>query len=122
MDPLEAAAIALPDVDVRVIARCTSTNELLLRERSDAAALLAADLQTAGRGRRGRRWHGAPGGITYSLRRRVRRSTRELAGLSLVAGVAVARALRALGVRGAALEWPNDLMVDGAKLGGILVE
>jgi BirA family biotin operon repressor/biotin-[acetyl-CoA-carboxylase] ligase len=121
MDKLDGAAIVLPGVEVRVVARCTSTNDLLLKE--NHTVLLAAEEQTAGRGRRGRRWHSAPGaGLTFSLGRRIRRPARELAALSLVAGVAAARALRALGVRQAALKWPNDLVVDGAKLGGILVE
>lgn len=121
MDKLDGAAIVLPGVEVRVVERCTSTNDLLLKE--SHTVLLAAEEQTAGRGRRGRRWHSAPGaGLTFSLGRRIRRPARELAALSLVAGVAAARALRALGVRRAALKWPNDLLVDGAKLGGILVE
>jgi BirA family biotin operon repressor/biotin-[acetyl-CoA-carboxylase] ligase len=85
--------------------------------------LLAAETQTAGRGRRGRRWQSDPaGGITFSLALRVARAPRELAALSLVAGVAAARTLRALGVAQAALKWPNDLEAGGAKLGGILVE
>lgn len=121
MDKLDGAAIVLPGVEVRVVERCTSTNDLLLKE--NHAVLLAAEEQTAGRGRRGRRWHSAPGaGLTFSLGRRIRRPARELAALSLVAGVAAASALRTLGVRQAALKWPNDLVVDGAKLGGILVE
>jgi BirA family transcriptional regulator, biotin operon repressor / biotin---[acetyl-CoA-carboxylase] ligase len=121
MDKLDGAAIVLPGVEVRVVERCTSTNDVLLRENN--TVLLAAEEQTAGRGRRGRRWHSAPGaGLTFSLGRRIRRRARELAALSLVAGVAAARSLRALGVRRAALKWPNDLVVDGAKLGGILVE
>src|SRR5918994_7602341 len=121
MDQLDGAAIVLPGVEVRIVERCTSTNDLLLKENN--TVLLAAEEQTAGRGRRGRRWHSAPGaGLTFSLGRRIRRPARELAALSLVAGVAAARALRALGVRPAALKWPNDLVVDGAKLGGILVE
>jgi BirA family biotin operon repressor/biotin-[acetyl-CoA-carboxylase] ligase len=123
MDRLDAAAIALPGVDVRVIARCGSTNQALLEDKAAGAVLLAAEEQTAGRGRRGRRWHSAPGaGLTFSLARTVKRPVRELAGLSLVAGVAAVRALRALGVKGAELKWPNDLVVGGAKLGGILVE
>ncbi len=123
MDRLDAAAIALPGVEVAVVERCSSTNDLLLRKNSEKPVLLAAEEQTAGRGRRGRRWHSAPGaGVTFSLGRRIRRPARELPALSLVAGVAVVRALRALGVRAAALKWPNDLVVDGAKLGGILVE
>jgi BirA family biotin operon repressor/biotin-[acetyl-CoA-carboxylase] ligase len=57
-----------------------------------------------------------------SLAWRTRRAVRELAGLSLAAGVAAARALRALGARDVALKWPNDLFAHGAKLGGVLVE
>jgi BirA family biotin operon repressor/biotin-[acetyl-CoA-carboxylase] ligase len=121
MDKLDAAAIALPGVEVRVLERCGSTNSLIL-EKIDHPVLLAAEEQTAGRGRRGRRWHSPRGaGITFSLAAPVRRPARELAALPLVAGVAVARALRALGVQ-AALKWPNDLVVGEAKLGGILVE
>ncbi len=109
MDRLDAAAIVLPGVEVRVVQQCASTNSALE--------------QTAGRGRRGRRWHSAPGrDITFSLARRIARPTRELAALSLVAGVATAKALRACGLSQAALVWPNDLVVGDAKLGGILVE
>jgi BirA family biotin operon repressor/biotin-[acetyl-CoA-carboxylase] ligase len=123
MDPLERAAIVLPGVDVRVVERCSSTNDVLLKTISEKPVLLAAEEQTAGRGRRGRRWHSAPGtGVTFSLGLRIRRPVRELAALSLVAGVAASRALRELGVRKASLKWPNDVVVDGAKLGGILVE
>ena len=123
MDRLNANAVGIPGVEVRVVQRCGSTNDLLLDDRARGPALLAAEEQTAGRGRRGRRWHSAPGtGLTFSLALQVRRPVRELAGLSLVAGVAVSKALRALGVARAALKWPNDLVVDGAKLGGILVE
>ena len=111
----------LPGIEVRMVERCGSTNELLLME-AKPDVLLAAQEQTAGRGRRGRRWYSAPGaGVTFSLSALIRRPARELAGLSLVTGVGAARALRTLGVP-AALKWPNDLVVDGAKLGGILVE
>jgi len=110
--------------ELRRVARCASTNSVLLGERSLARpVLLLADRQTAGRGRRGRRWHSAPGdGLTFSLAVALRRPLRELAALPLVAGVAVARALHSLGVSRAALKWPNDVVVDGAKLGGVLVE
>ena len=122
MDRLDAAAIVLPGVQVRVVERCTSTNDLLLEEIPQSPVLLAAEEQSAGRGRRGRRWHSARGAaITFSLGRRIERPVRELAALSLVAGVAAARALRALGAQ-VTLKWPNDLIAAGGKLGGILVE
>jgi BirA family biotin operon repressor/biotin-[acetyl-CoA-carboxylase] ligase len=121
VDRLDAKAIALPGVTARVLERCTSTNDVALS--AAPPVLVAAEEQTAGRGRRGRRWHSAPGtGVTFSLAKRIARPTRELAAVSLVAGVAVARALHALGARAARLKWPNDVVVDGAKLGGILVE
>jgi len=110
--------------ELRSVERCGSTNSVLLAEKRLARpVLLLAVEQTAGRGRRGRRWHSAPGaGLTFSLALALRRPLRELAALPLVAGVAVARALHSLGVARAALKWPNDIVVDGAKLGGILVE
>jgi BirA family transcriptional regulator, biotin operon repressor / biotin---[acetyl-CoA-carboxylase] ligase len=123
VDRLDAASIRAPGVEVRVVGRCGSTNEILLREPLRRPVLLAADLQTAGRGRRGRRWHSPAGcGALFSLGLALERPAHELGGLSIVAGVAAVRALRALGAAEAALKWPNDLLVRGAKLGGILVE
>jgi|SRR5437868_8055053 len=111
--------MALPGIEVRKLERCGSTNAVLLAE-GKPGVLLTADEQTAGRGRRGKRWYSAPGaGVTFSLSCRI---AKPVAGLSLGAGVGAARALRALGVSRVALKWPNDLVVDGAKLGGILVE
>lgn len=111
-------------LDVHVVDACASTNSKLLGEApSEQPRLLLAEEQTAGRGRHGRRWLcGVGAGLTLSLRDRVQRTPRELAGLSLAVGVAVARALRALGASEVALKWPNDLVVGSAKLGGILVE
>ncbi len=123
MDRLDAAAIRVPGADVRVAGRCASTNSTLLGGPLERPALLAADVQSAGRGRRGRRWHSPAGyGVLFSLGLPLARAPRELSGLSIVAGVAAVRALRALGAAEAALKWPNDLLLGGAKLGGILVE
>jgi len=109
---------------VRVVDACPSTNALLLAEPpGSGATLLAAELQTAGRGRRGRRWISPRGaGLTFSLRTVLACGPRQSAGLPLAAGVAIARALRALGAAEVALKWPNDLMARGAKLGGVLIE
>jgi len=132
-DPLDAQAIAhgLPgDVQVEVLQRCTATNALLLEASTHpgvSVQALFAEHQTAGRGRRGRRWHAAPGAaLTFSLRRRFSGPASRLHGLSLATGVAVARALRALGAHDLALKWPNDLLASsaagGGKLGGVLIE
>src|SRR5579871_2565838 len=123
MEKLAAAQIRVPGVQVRVLGSCASTNAALLAENISGPTLLACEDQTAGRGQRGRRWHSLAGrSITFSLARPVARPLRELAALSLVAGVAVVRALRVLGAAGVSLKWPNDLVLGEAKLGGILVE
>jgi len=123
LDALRAAA-GLEALALQAVARCASTNaELLARPPRARPFLLAAAEQTAGRGRRGRRWYAEPGAsIAFSLGCLLTRPLRELAPLTLVAGVATAEALRALGAEALRLKWPNDLVVHGAKLGGILVE
>lgn len=103
-----------------------STNtQLMLRAAQGAQSglALAAEAQTAGRGRRGRVWHSGIGStLTFSLLWRFAQGARELAGLSLAVGVALARVLRAAGARDAQLKWPNDVVLPGGKLAGILIE
>jgi BirA family biotin operon repressor/biotin-[acetyl-CoA-carboxylase] ligase len=123
MDRLSKSAIRVPGLEIRVTQRCTSTNAVLLQEGAGHPVLLAAEAQSAGRGRRGRKWRSAPGaGATFSIRRRMRCTPAALVGLPVAVGVAAARALRALGARGVSLKWPNDLMAQRRKLGGILIE
>ena len=104
----------------------TSTNTALL-ERAAAGApggtVLAAEWQSDGRGRLGRAWHAGVGeALTFSLLWRFTRGAGALAGLSLAVGVAIARAVSAAGVSGAALKWPNDVLWRNGKLAGILTE
>jgi BirA family biotin operon repressor/biotin-[acetyl-CoA-carboxylase] ligase len=88
-----------------------------------AGMCLAAEWQSAGRGRRGRAWISALGGsLTFSLLWRFERGAGHLGGLSLAAGVAVARALAGSGVTRAQVKWPNDVVADFRKLAGLLVE
>jgi BirA family biotin operon repressor/biotin-[acetyl-CoA-carboxylase] ligase len=105
---------------------CASTNTLLLaRARGGAPAghVIACELQSAGRGRRGNSWQSGLGGsLTFSLLWRFAQGAAGLSGLSLAAGVAVARALAAVSVADVQLKWPNDLLYAGRKLGGILIE
>lgn len=103
-----------------------STNTELMQRASrgdiDGIALLA-EAQTAGRGRRGRRWVSPFGrNIALSLGIRIRRPLAEIGAVSLAVGVAVARTLAAAGVRGVALKWPNDVLAGGRKLCGILID
>lgn len=96
-----------------------------LQRRPEAADLttVLAETQSAGRGRRGRVWLSPPGLNVYlSCLKRFDRGFSALAGLSLAVGVAVAEALADLGIDGAGLKWPNDVLAGGAKLAGVLVE
>jgi BirA family biotin operon repressor/biotin-[acetyl-CoA-carboxylase] ligase len=103
-----------------------STNTLLLERTNPpvgSGEALLAEYQTAGRGRRGRTWVAPPGGsICLSLSWMFREMPRDLGALGLVIGVCALRALRLLGAGQVGLKWPNDLLVDERKLGGILIE
>ncbi|RUL74519.1 biotin--[acetyl-CoA-carboxylase] ligase [Dyella choica] len=102
-----------------------STSSELLRRGGDAAdfSVVMAETQTAGRGRRGRSWLSPPGlNIYLSCLKRFEAGFAALSGLSLATGVIVLRALHALGMDGVLLKWPNDVLADGGKLAGILVE
>ncbi len=82
-----------------------------------------AEFQTAGRGRRGRRWLAPFGsGLCLSVNWSFRDAPAALGALSLAAGVAVLRALARQGVANAGLKWPNDIVHEGRKLGGILID
>ncbi len=103
-----------------------STNSVLLARQNPpfgACEVLLAEYQTAGRGRRGRAWVAPPGGsICLSLSWAFREVPPDLSALGLVIGVCALRALRDSGLEGARLKWPNDIVVEGKKLGGILIE
>jgi BirA family biotin operon repressor/biotin-[acetyl-CoA-carboxylase] ligase len=111
-------------LDLEIRERCGSSNSELLAAPSgpsDRLCALAVEHQTAGRGRRGRSWQSWPGGsLTFSLR--AESLPGPLSGLSLAAGVALGRALERHAQQPIQLKWPNDLWIDGRKLGGILVE
>ncbi len=119
----EAARTEVSSLDVAW--SIDSTNSTLLREQTPrhGAVVLLAERQIAGRGRRGRAWTSPLASNLYlSVARYFSGGLARLGGLSLVAGVAVAEALHALGYGDARLKWPNDVLVGARKLGGILIE
>ena len=123
---LDAERRSLTPVTIEVVDEIDSTSNELMRRvarRDVHGVALAAEWQTAGRGRRGRTWTAIVGGsLMFSLGWRFEQGAGFLAGLSLAVGVAVARALEAEGFTGIALKWPNDLIHRHLKLGGILIE
>ena len=112
----------------RHVAQCGSTNDLArewARDPDDPApsgALVTADFQTRGRGQRGRQWQAGWGqsalmSFVYTLP-----PTVEAGHLGLVVALAVADALASVADLDPRLKWPNDILLDGCKVGGVLVE
>lgn len=125
LDPLKIAEMA-PGWPVAVFDSIDSTNAEGLRaigQGRSAPFLVLAERQVSGRGRRGRKWVSPfADNLYYSLVLRIDGGMRQLEGLSLVVGLAVMHTLRKVGVAGAGLKWPNDVLVGNKKIAGILLE
>ena len=126
LELLELDQLAASPWPVAISHSLDSTNAEALRavDRGVTAPfVILAERQTAGRGRRGRKWVSPfAENIYYSLVLRMDGGMRQLEGLSLVVGLAVLSALRAVGVSDAGLKWPNDVLVSNKKIAGILLE
>ena len=132
-DRLDAELIAegvLPSLRPRlrrvtVLPETDSTNSELARlaPAEQHAHAILAERQTVGRGRRARKWHSPAGGNVYfSLGWQFRQSDLPLSTLPLVTAIAAANALKRAGLEKHGIKWPNDILVEGRKLCGILVE
>jgi BirA family transcriptional regulator, biotin operon repressor / biotin---[acetyl-CoA-carboxylase] ligase len=109
---------------IEVLRELDSTNRYLLQAAAggaDSGTVCLAEYQYGGRGRRGRNWASPYGGNIYlSLLWRFIDGTAQLGGLSLAVAVALMRLLEELGIEKAGIKWPNDILVEGRKLAGIL--
>jgi BirA family transcriptional regulator, biotin operon repressor / biotin---[acetyl-CoA-carboxylase] ligase len=109
-----------------VLPVATSTNDLGLaaaRSGAEHGTAFVAEEQTHGRGRQGHRWLSRPGeSLTFSLLLRMGMTPRRASGITLVAGLAVREAVAARVSQPVGVKWPNDVLCQQKKLGGILVE
>jgi BirA family biotin operon repressor/biotin-[acetyl-CoA-carboxylase] ligase len=124
MNGAAIAALSRSNVSVEVVEETGSTNADLLARAATLGGplLLVARNQTAGRGRAGRSWlSSSEGSLTFSLAWKFDGGLTRLSGLPLAVGVALAETLDGLGVQ-VGLKWPNDVLRDGDKLAGILIE
>ena len=127
--PAPAPNTAVPDTLGRPLIErdeVTSTNDLLKSMAADGApegTTVVARHQTRGRGQQGRRWHSPPElGLYLSVLLRPTWRADDSGPLALLAGLALATACDALGVKAVRLKWPNDVLAGGRKIGGVLVE
>jgi BirA family transcriptional regulator, biotin operon repressor / biotin---[acetyl-CoA-carboxylase] ligase len=115
-----------PRLTIEIIDTAASTNTLLMQRAAAGArsgTVLAVEWQHEGRGRMGRPWHAGLGrALTFSVLWRFEQGAGAIGGLSLAVGVALVRAIHALGATEVALKWPNDVLWRGRKLAGILIE
>ena len=111
---------------LEAFAELESTNTWLLQQESPPPGrfrAVIAEHQTAGRGRNEKIWHSTPSSsLCLSLAYTFAKAPRNLPSLTLATGVGIAAALLTLGAHGIALKWPNDLVANDGKLGGILTE
>ncbi|MFC7421626.1 biotin--[acetyl-CoA-carboxylase] ligase [Iodobacter arcticus] len=108
---------------LQLVDEIDSTNRSLRQECAVHGTVLAAEWQTAGKGRLGRQWIGSLGGsLLFSVVWRFSGGMTRLAGLSLALGIALTRALEKKGYQGTGLKWPNDVLCPKGKLAGILIE
>lgn len=120
-----ALGAAADSFQLQALDECDSTNTRLLQQAEAGAAsgtVLLAERQSAGRGRLQRVWISSPGhSLTFSLLRRFDPASSAPEALSLAVGLGLQRGLAVAGVT-AAVKWPNDILCQGRKLAGVLIE
>ncbi|MBN1538956.1 MAG: biotin--[acetyl-CoA-carboxylase] ligase [Candidatus Thermoplasmatota archaeon] len=122
---LRGAAVSIIGRDIEIIESVVSTNDIA-RQRAEKGCreglIVLARTQTGGRGRMGRRFHSPEGGLYMSLVLRPSLPPQEISLLPLLAGLAVSKSISATILLPTTLKWPNDVLLDGRKVSGILVE
>ena len=117
-------------INIKVFDVIDSTNNFLMQEAPNGyphASFVATNIQTSGKGRRGRQWQSSLGeNLTFSFLWRFTKGAAALSGLSLAVGVSLIRSLKKINLSKALLKWPNDILVihneEYKKLAGILIE
>lgn len=126
--PLDANTIrhhlSSPSIPIELFESLGSTNDYL-KESGNTPCVCLAEMQTAGRGRLERQWHSPFGKNIYlSMRFPLTKKAHELSGLSLIVGLAICEAIDAARPSSTPpqVKWPNDVLVDGKKIAGTLIE
>ncbi|MGA1866260.1 MAG: biotin--[acetyl-CoA-carboxylase] ligase [Thermoplasmatota archaeon] len=122
---LRGSAVSIIGRDIEIVDSAVSTNDIA-RQRAEKGCreglIVLARTQTSGKGRMGRRFHSPDGGLYMSLVLRPSLPPQEVSVLPLLAGLAVSKSISATVMLPTLLKWPNDVLLDGRKVSGILVE
>lgn len=132
-DPIDVAAIesgletkVMGCGAIRYLLRTDSTNDVARKLAEEGAAegtVVIAESQSKGRGRLGRTWHSPPGaGLYFSIVLRPPVDPSELPKITLLAGIAIAEAIEETSDLHPAIKWPNDVLLEGKKVAGVLAE
>ncbi len=115
-------ALKALDVNYKYFLATDSTNQKL-KENFKDKALVVAEYQTFGRGRRGRNWSSPMAtNLYFSYGWKTELPVQQMGGLSLIVGISIVEALERIGFKNLQLKWPNDVRVQQKKLAGVLVE
>ena len=116
-------ASRITELDIEGVIDSTNTKAMSKAIQGSSGYACTAEQQLAGKGRRGRQWSSPyAGSISLSIVWEFSGGVASLEGLSLAIGLAVSKALASVDVEGVKLKWPNDLLFDGKKLSGVLLE
>lgn len=116
---LEGPALPWKVINLGLIGSTQEKAREYLASGHGAGTVIVAAGQTDGRGRRGRSWYSPEGGLYMTV---LLRPVGEVGLVPLMGGVAVAQTIRTIANVDAALKWPNDVLIGGKKVGGVLVE
>ena len=122
LQALNGARIGKPCYAFREVSSTMERAHALACDGAGEGTLVFAARQAQGRGRLGRRWESPDGGAYFSLILRPTRPPPEIPQLSLVAGLSAAEAIRELTALSPSIRWPNDVLLNGKKVAGILTE
>ena len=107
---------------LKTFGQIDSTNQWFCDHPPTSTGMVVAARQSNGRGRRGRKWQSPDGGIYFSIGQRLANTALVPPALSLVVGITLAETLTRIGAADVLVKWPNDVVVKGQKLAGVLVE
>lgn len=121
LENLETEELAKEILCFRKVFSTNSIAKFLANHGAEEGTVLVAEIQTNARGRLGKKWEAPEGGVWMSLLLRPKVPPARIGLITLATGVAIAKTIRSLGVD-AKIKWPNDVLIHGKKISGVLTE